>query len=235
MTTIAVIGAAGFVGSEVCREVSSRPGLQLIPVVRQDNLADKIKTADVVIHAGNPGKRFWAQNNPEADFRESVDKTHLIRTLLSPAQKLILISSMSARTQLDTVYGRHRRACEMLVDSPQAKALIIRLGPMFGGIKSEGPLYDILKNKPVFVSAESLYGYVPVSYNARKIIDLINHTGILEVGARDGISLADIKNQLGSTSTFQGIHDTQLAINPPPDAPSACDVIAHAKSLPHPS
>ena len=51
-----------------------------------------------------PSKRFWAKNNPELDYAETVTKT---KNILSDFkfEKIIHVSTVSARCQLNTVYG----------------------------------------------------------------------------------------------------------------------------------
>ena len=135
MKSIAVIGSTGFVGSAIVKELEKRGTYKVLPVGRKDDAKSVIEQADYVIHTANPAARFFVKNNPEIDFKESVEKTLGFKKL-SAQKKFILISSISARTQLDTVYGRNRRACECIVDGT---SLIIRLGPMFGGNKSRCP------------------------------------------------------------------------------------------------
>ena len=79
--SIAVIGANGFVGSNICSEIKSQGGYKLIKVTRGDNIADKVKDANIVIHAANPAKRYFANNNPQIDFLETVQKTEKIINL----------------------------------------------------------------------------------------------------------------------------------------------------------
>ena len=67
---IAVIGANGFVGSNICNEIESQDSFNLVKVVRGDNIAEKIRTADIVIHAANPAKRYFANNNPKINIYE---------------------------------------------------------------------------------------------------------------------------------------------------------------------
>ena len=62
---------------------------------------------------------------------------------------------------------------------------------MFGGNKKVGALHDILRNDPVFVSDKTKYAYVNVSYNAKKIIDLIDESGLIELGAKNAIELGN--------------------------------------------
>ena len=225
---IAVIGAAGFVGSAVCQEVIRRGDYELIRVLRRDNAKLLIEDADIVIHTANPSKRYFAEKNPKSDFIESVEKTFILKRLFTD-KKFILISSISARTQLETVYGRNRRACELIVNDYQG--LIIRLGPMFSEQKRNGALYDIIKNNNVYVSEDTEYAFVNVRYNARKIIDLIDEVGLIELGARNSVRLSDLKQILKSSSVLKGPNDTQVPLNPPLDAPDVKDVIAFAVEM----
>ena len=145
---------------------------------------------------------------------------------------LILISSISARTQLDTVYGRNRRSCELIADTE--KSLIVRLGPMYGAGKSIGVLNDIINNRKVYAAPTTEYAFVDVKYNAKKIFSLISKDdtiGIIELGSKNGISLESLRNKLKSTSTFEGKDDTQIPMSPPNDAPDVNEVILFAKSI----
>ena len=225
---IAVIGSSGFVGSAICRALEKSNDYSIVKVIRGDDIAQKIAPVDIVIHSANPSKRFWAEKNPNQDFIESVEKTRLIVNL-STNKKLVLISSISARTQLNHPYGMNRRGCELLVD--EQKDLIIRLGPMYGEGKCLGALGDILANNPVYVSEETKYAYIDVNLNAQIIISLLAETGLKEVGAQNGIKLKDLRDAIGSRSTFSGFDDTQIPINPEDRFPDARDVIDYVKGL----
>ena len=229
MKTVALIGANGFVGSEIANAIINEKRYSFIPVTRHDNLEEVIKKAEVVIHAANSGKRFFAENNPEIDFKESVEKTAIIKKL-SINKRLILISSISARTQLDTTYGRNRRSCELIVDEA---SLVVRLGPMFGEGKVVGALSNIIKNETVYVAPSTSYAFTDVGYNAKKIVSFIDDSslsGCTEIGARNGIVLDELAKILGSTSVFKGTDDTQIPISPQEDAPDAEEVINFAKT-----
>lgn len=231
MKKIAVIGSNGFVGSEISNEIKNSKNFSLLPVIRGDNLEDAICQADAIIHSANSAKRFFAENNPEEDFHESVEKTAIIKEI-TKNKPLIIISSISARTQLHTVYGRNRRSCELISDP--SKSLIVRLGPMFGIGKSVGVLNDIINNRKVFAASSTKYAFVDVKYNAKKIVSFLTEDhlrGIIEIGAKNGISLESLRNSLNSDSVFEGRDDTQIPIDPPDDAPDANEVISFAKSL----
>jgi nucleoside-diphosphate-sugar epimerase len=225
---IAVIGANGFVGKAISFELIKNKNTTLVPIIRGDNIEEKLNKVNIVIHTANPSKRFFAQNNPQKDFMESVEKTYEIKQFCR-GKKLILISSISARSQLNTVYGRNRRSCELMMNFE--KDLIIRLGPMYGGGKKVGALHDILTNKTVYVSGKTQYAYVDVLYNAKKIVDSINKTSLVEFGAKNGIALSEIKNLVKSSSEFIGEDDTQIPINPQSDAPDSTEVINYIKHV----
>jgi len=226
MVTIAVIGANGFVGQNICKEINTRKKNKLVKVTRQDDLSTKILNCDIIIHAANPAGRFYANQNSSVDYRESVEKTQKI-VELSEHKKIVLISSISSRTELDSYYGRHRKSCEILINFNDN--LVLRLGPMFGGTRTKDTLHDIINGRKVYLSDQTKYSYVNVSYSAKKVVDLIDKTGIYEIGAKNAISLRNIADQLNSSSTFIGRNDTQIAMSPQYDAPESSLVVQYAK------
>jgi nucleoside-diphosphate-sugar epimerase len=224
--TIAVIGAKGFVGLNMCAEIKKRDHYNLIQVIRGDDISEKIKEAEIVIHAANPAKRFFANNNPQVDFSETVLKTQQIIKLCKD-KKLVLISSLSARTQLDTTYGRYRKSCEILANYDDN--LVIRLGPMFGGTRTKDTLHDIMTGKEVFLSSNTKYSYTSVEYSTAKVIDSIDLNGLIEIGADNSISLKYIADFFDSKSSFSGFNDSQIAKNETNNGIDAYDVIQFCK------
>jgi len=205
---VAVLGAFGYVGGHLCQAIETDKNYELVRVTRSDNLIQMLQGVDVVIHSANPARRFRAESNPAQDFVETVEKTHQIIEY-SRGKKLVLISSLSCRTQLDINYGRNRRACELLI--LQSGGIVIRLGPMFGGGRTEDTLHAILRGEEVFIAAETKYAYVNVSWAAEKIVSLINSPpGIYEVGARNAVSLEELRDFFKSPSKFSGYNDTQI-------------------------
>ncbi len=205
---VAVIGASGFVGAAISSQIESDARFELIRVVRGDDIDAKLKLADVVIHAANPARRFRAESEPQHDFVETVDKTFQIFEL-AKKKKCLLISSLSCRTQLNTNYGRNRRFCELLALAQGS--VVIRLGPMFGGTRKQDTLHDLLANKPIYVAPETRYAYVDVNWAAKKVVGLIDAcTNVYEIGARNTVSLSELRDIFGSKSIFAGVDDTQI-------------------------
>ena len=208
MKTVAVVGAAGYVGSQIARAVLASGRYHLIPVLRTDPAEALIANADIIVYAANPARRFQAEKDPVHDFAVTVEKTGRFFTL-ARGKRFVLVSSLSCRTQLDTSYGRHRRACELIVLSEDS--LVVRLGPMFGGNRTKDTLHDILAGRQIFVAAETGYAYVDVAWVGKKIIELLEVPGGLrEIGARNAVRLGDLCGHFASTSTFSGIDDTQI-------------------------
>ncbi len=205
---VAVIGSNGYVGSSIASSIENDDRYQLIKVVRGDDVESKLQAADIVIHAANPARRFKAESDPLHDFTETADKTFQMLSL-AKKKKFLLISSLSCRTQLNINYGRNRRFCELLALAQNA--VVIRLGPMFGGARKQDTLHDLLADKPIYVAPGTKYAYANVKWVGNEIVEHIDaNTGIFEIGARNAISLGELRDIFGSKSIFSGADDTQL-------------------------
>ncbi len=227
MINVAIVGAAGYVGSQIARAIVTSDRYNLIPVLRNDSAKELFANADIIVHAANPARRFQAEKDPMHDFEETVEKTSRFLAL-ARGKHFVLISSLSCRTQLNTNYGRHRRACELLVLAT-GNSLVVRLGPLFGGNRTNDTLHDIIAGNHVYVAAGTRYAYADVAWVGQKIVDLLEgHNGLCEVGARNAVRLSDLYDHFSSTSTFSGSDDTQIPENSI-DGPDARDVIHFAE------
>ena len=222
---IAVIGAKGFVGSVLCDHLRNS-GFTVMEVTRGTyESARRNQAVDYVFNCAMPSGRFWAKNNSDSDFTETVEKTFKI-TSDFPQSKIIQISSISARVQLDSVYGRHKLAAEALLDPD--KHLVIRLGPLYHPAMTKGALIDIINNKKVFLSGKTKYAFTPLRWVCDAILQHIDCRGVLELGSEGYVVLEELAASLGSSSDFQGISDDQVFLNGPNGRPQAQDVIAFA-------
>ncbi len=220
MITIGLFGANGFVGKKLYASLMVK-GYNVVSVTR-DNYSENIgKFYNIVINAAMPSARFWAKNNPEKDFKETIQKTADIFYGCT-FDKFVQISTVSARCQLDTVYGRHKLAAENICN--YGNNLIIRLSTMFGNELKKGALVDIMKGQKVFVDRESRYSFVSVDFVADYIVSNLDKSGILEVGAKNSVKLADIAKYLGKNIEFDGLLDVQEIKNTDPKLPDAKEV-----------
>ena len=201
MQSVAVVGARGYVGSALSAELINTRRYSVTAVTRENYAEIQKDIFDILINCAMPSARFWAKNNPEKDYLETVEKT--ARLLYDwKFKKFVQISSISARSQLDTVYGRHKAAAELLIDSAEHR--IVRLGPMYSRELQKGVLVDIREGKKVFVSGESRYCFAPLRFNAGWIATHLDRKGIVEVGAHNSISLQDLAAELGISASFEG-------------------------------
>lgn len=218
---IAVVGAKGFVGSGLCNALAKNPDYALVPVTRENYKAMQTGSYDVLINAAMPSGRFWAKSNPDADYRETVEKTEdLLKNWC--AKKFIQISTVSARTEPESVYGRHKAEAERLCD-PE-KHLILRLSAMYSASLTKGVLIDILSHSKVYVSGESCYPFASLSFIADWICRNLDRTGLVELGAKNTVSLKEITDHLGEKIEFTGPVENQAIQNPGLDYPEARDV-----------
>lgn len=221
MITVALFGASGFVGKSLYSSLSATGNYHVIPITR-DNYATSIgKFYNIIINSAMPAARFWAKNNPDKDFQETVGKTASILYGCT-FDKLVQISTVSARCQLDTVYGRHKLAAENLCN--YGNNLIVRLGAMFGSGLKKGVLIDMLKGQKVFIDGESRYSFCSVDFVGDYIASHLDLNGIIEVGAFNSVRLFDIANYLGIPIEFEGPLDIQEIQNPDPKFPDAKEV-----------
>ena len=226
MRVVAVIGAGGFVGQSIAREVANSADCRLVPVLRGQNLAEAVRECGVVVHAANPAGRFQANHDPQRDYQETVEKTSRILDI-AKGRKCILVSSLSCRTQESTPYGRNRLECERL--ALDAGAVVVRFGPMYGGTRVQDTLHDILAGRPVFVAESTRYGYVDVAWAGAKLLQFVDATAsTYEIGARNSISLGEIASRFCSASIFSGPDDTQITLDCD-EGPNAEEVISFAE------
>jgi nucleoside-diphosphate-sugar epimerase len=228
MISVAVVGANGYVGSQLCAALSRDPLCALTRVTRADHEQMRERTFDVLVNAAMPAARFWAKGHPDEDFAETVKKTAdlLYRWRF---KKFVQLSTVSARCQLDTVYGRHKAAAEKICGF--GDNLIVRLGPMYGPGLKRGVLIDMLEGKKVFVDGASRYCFAPGSFVSSWIAANLHRSGISEVGARNALTLREVADHLGAKVEFEGAVDHQEIPDPAGDFPDARDVLAFLDGL----
>ncbi len=222
MQSIAVIGARGYVGKALCRALLARGTYAVTEVTRENYEEMRQKEFDIVINSAMPSARFKAKNDPAWDFRETVTKTADI-VYGWKYKKLVQVSTVSARCQLDTVYGRHKAAAEKLCEF--GDNLIVRLGAMYSEDLSKGVLVDMMEGKKVFVDGDSRYCFASRDFVASWIASHLDRSGIVEVGGREAVSLRDVAAHLGKAIVFEGALDHQEIENPDPSMSQAREVL----------
>lgn len=184
---VTVIGANGFVGSAFARLLKNKPGIKLTEVTRENYAEWRGRESDVLIEAAGNSKKFFADQNPAAEFEASV--THRLRTLLDfPARLHLHISSVDvyndltspATTHEDSTldisrssrYGAHKFLAEQLVRQYASRWLIVRFAGMVGPGLRKNPVFDVLHGEPLRIHPDSLYQFLNTDDAARIAWDL---------------------------------------------------------------
>lgn len=224
---VAVVGASGFFGTELTQALR-RQGHDVTAVTRATYAGARAASYDVVVNTAMPSRRFWARQHPGEDFDATVGLTADLVYRWTFGH-FVQISSVSARCERDTVYGRHKAAAEVLCERPDA--LVVRLTALYGPTMAKGAIVDIVHSRPVFVDGESRYAFTPVAFAADWVATHLDRSGLVEVGARDTVSVREVAAALGRAITFSGPREEQAVQAPDPSWPSAQAVISFAKTL----
>lgn len=214
-----VLGGKGFVGSAVCSMLSER-GEPFISIGR-DNYTQFVGTAcDVFVNCNGNARRFWANQNPAADFEISVAST--MRSLVDFIYGLYVYIS-SVDVYLDTTdpahniedteiqpeqlcpYGFHKWLSEMLVRRYASQWLILRLGGLVGpGIK-KNPIYDALAGQPIQISPRSELGFIDTGNVAAALYRLVTkgyRNQVFNMCGTGTLRIGDLPTLLGRAVTF---------------------------------
>jgi nucleoside-diphosphate-sugar epimerase len=224
MQTVAIVGANGFVGRALCETLATLPQFKVEPITRASYAAFEGQEVDILINCSMPSARFRAKTDPQWDFRETVEKTAALLYRVK-TRKFVQVSSISARSQLDTVYGRHKAAAEKLCGF--GDNLIVRLGSLYGPGLVKGVLIDMAQRKKVFVDGRSRYCFAPLEFSARWIAENLHRSGTVEIGGKNAVSLESVSARMGLRIEFEGALDHQEIEGDEVGCPEASDVFSY--------
>jgi nucleoside-diphosphate-sugar epimerase len=208
---VGIVGSSGFVGNAVSNGFDELGEHVFLPINRGDDVTKKISEVDFVIHSANPARRFFANSNPQLDRQETVEKT-LILLKASQGKPFLLVSTISCRTQLETSYGINRKQCEDIV--LENGGAVVRLGPMYGSSRVQDVIHDICESRRVFASRDSRQSFSSIDWNGAYIASNFSlFTGVIEIGARNYISLGELADYAESSSEFSGQADDQFPLH----------------------
>jgi len=233
MIKTALIGASGFVG-RAFEHVLRKSGTHQVVSVTRASFDDLSKEEyDLIIHTAMPSKRWWAMNHPLDDFDATVGLTAKILYQWK-FKKLLLVSSVSARIQLDHPYGRHKYLAEELVLKQTANHLVCRLGGLYGAGLDKGVIFDMMQGNQVFMTPDSAFNYIDTFKACEIMLDRSNESGLIEVGARNTINIGEIAKHFNWKVEFGQRKEFQDTLNPPADYPDAAEVLDYIqKTLVH--
>ena len=227
MKRIGIVGAGGFFGKALCK-VSGDFNFQIIQITRENFENHKKDKFDVLINTAMPSKKYWASINPYSDFQKSVGLTADLVYNWN-YEKFIQISTISVNEiENKHPYGINKKAAEIIAS--HAESLIVRLGTIYGDGLSKGSLFDLLNSNKLYVDTKSEYDFISTDFVAKWIFTNIERTGVVELGAKDTISLQEIAKTLNLNvnggERFECIFSSHIE----DDMPCAKEVLKFAKN-----
>jgi nucleoside-diphosphate-sugar epimerase len=152
MNSTALIGATGFVGSNLATQNA------FADCFNSSNI-DRIsgREYELVVCAGIQAKKWWANQHPQEDWNGIANLLRHLETIR--AQRFILVSTIdvypspsnvdenhSADTGQNHAYGLHRFHVEEFVRECFASHLIVRLPGLFGRGITKNVIHDLLSD-----------------------------------------------------------------------------------------
>lgn len=178
----ALIGYTGFVGSNIGSQYS------FTDFYNSKNIKELIgKEYDLVVCAGVPAVKWWANENPEEDFEVIRGLVDIYSTV--KAKCFVLISTVDVypyprevdeESLIDTrnvsAYGRNRFWLEKELNNVFPKLHVIRLPALFGPGLKKNVLFDMLNNNILDkINPESSFQWYPLAriwQDIKKVIEL---------------------------------------------------------------
>lgn len=221
---IALLGYRGFVGKKIFTKLMEA-GYEVIGISKETYQNFRDEPFDIVINAATPSKRYWALQNPIEDFEATVRLTADI-VYNWKWKKLVQISTVSARCQLDHPYGINKLCAEVLVLNSSKNNLVFRLGALFGDGLNKGVIFDMINQNPIYLTSDSKYNFISTDEAAEIIVKNLDKNGVIEAGARDQISLQEISTKFNMNTQFGDRYESQFTLNPEQNYPKAEKVFA---------
>ncbi len=221
MKEIGIVGAQGFFGKSLSKSVK-KLDFDFLEITSQNFSKVRSEEFKFLINTATPSRKYWALNNPYSDFKKTVELTaDLVYNW--KYEKFIQISTMSVNEiPSHHPYSINKKAAEIISSYP--KSLIVRLGALFGEGLDKGPLFDLLTTKKVYVDIKSEYNYINTEFAAEWILNNLDREGIVQLGARDTISLYDISKELNLKAKFEGKKERIFSSEIEPGMPCAKEV-----------
>jgi len=165
---VGVLGGKGMLGSDLVKFLSDRYETHSIDRANYNEYSGR--RFDVLVNANGNSRRFWANENPAADFELSVSSvarslfdfkySHYIYIsspdiYADPGSPATTREHSPGRFLALSSYGFHKRLSEELVQRYAESFLILRSAALLGTQLRKGVVFDIVQGNALFVMLDS--------------------------------------------------------------------------------
>lgn len=226
MKTLAVIGGNGMLGLDLVKYLSSYFS---VTSISKENYSQFIsKSFDIIINANGNSKRFWANTNPLDDFIASTVSVYKSLFDLKYSTYIYISSSdvymnhsNSAYTSENQAkdpsklssYGFHKYLSEKIIENNCRNYIILRSSLILGSNLKKGPVYDILHQKPLYISDSSKLQIITTYEIANVIKFLLNEKitkDVFNMGGKGIVDFKKIQTYFSMSITFSKKAETQI-------------------------
>ncbi len=196
MKTICFLGKNGFVGAPVFEY------LQTHFEIRDDNVCD------VLVNCAGFSRMYEAKQNP-AKMQE-VENITFNRIKEVSFKHLIHLSTIYIEVLLDDNYSKFKREMEARILENYKNVTVLRLGSVLGRGLKKNVIFDLMHDKPLWVSPSAIYNYISTEEVAKIIAHLIENpvNDTIRIGSSESIAVSDIAHIMGKKPIYGDKVDT---------------------------
>lgn len=216
--TLGILGGAGMLGSDLAFYLADE--YEVVPIDKDDYSAHKGRSFDVLLNANGNSRRFWADGHPYDDFIASTASVYSSLCDFSYGTYIYISSGdvyadhsspLTTREDreysayADSPYGFHKRMSELIVQVRAPRWLILRSSMMLGRKLRKGPIFDLLRGDPVFVSPDSKLQMITTEAIAdivRKLLEKDITGEIFNMGGEGAVYWRDAANLFDIPATY---------------------------------
>ena len=178
----ALVGHTGFVGGNLIRQH------EFAALYNSKNIGDiRGRAFDTIVFSGAQAKKWWANQNPEADLAGIDNAIENMRDV--SARRVILISTIDVLPQRAGIdedfdcasvenhaYGKHRLRLEQAMTSMFDQVNIVRLPALFGPGLKKNVIYDLMHDNILeTINPASAFQYYDLTRLWRDIEFVVAH------------------------------------------------------------
>lgn len=172
---------------------------------------------DIVVNCAGVSSRFYVSKNynkaclVEEKISERIKKMNFDR--------LIHISSMDVELEPSCYYGQMKILFESIYTwfvQPSSRLVTLRLGSLIGKGLKKNVIFDLLNDKTIYITSDSICNFISI-YEVAKVISFVITkkslmSGVINVAAKDSITFKEICHILGKNPNQFGLRRDRYII-----------------------